>query len=80
MLTFPHLGGRQIILSFAMKTRIRIKIFYTYAGEGLRYELQEFISCINNGLSNTHRLTYTEMITMAGIIEKFRTGEHIELL
>ena len=56
------------------------KFFYTYAGEGLRYELQEFISCINNGLSNTHRLTYTEMITMAGIIEKFRTGEHIELL
>ena len=28
MLTFPHLGGRQIILSFAMKTRIRIKNFF----------------------------------------------------
>lgn len=56
------------------------KYFYTYAGEGLRYELQEFVSCINNGPCNTHRLTYSEMITMAGIIEKFRRGEHVEFL
>lgn len=54
------------------------KYFYAYEGEGLRYELQEFISCINNGLSTSHRLTFKEMITCVEIIEKFRSGKQIE--
>lgn len=53
------------------------KYFYSYSGEGLRYELQEFISCINKRILTSHRLTTSEMIASAGVIEHFRNGEHI---
>lgn len=56
------------------------KYFYSYAGEGLRYELQEFISCINKRILTSHRLTRSEMVAAAGVIEHFRKGEHITLL
>lgn len=56
------------------------KYFYSYAGEGLRYELQEFISCINKRILTSHRLTTSEMVAAAGVIEHFRKGEHITLL
>lgn len=55
------------------------KYFYSYAGEGLRYELQEFISCINKRILTSHRLTTSEMVASAGVIECFRNGEHITL-
>ena len=53
------------------------KYFYVYEGEGLRYELHDFISCINNGLSNSYRLTNQEMIVASEIIEKFRNNQCI---
>lgn len=54
------------------------KYFYAYEGEGLRYELREFISCIHRGLSYSHYQTFSEMITCADIIEKFRDGKYVE--
>ncbi len=47
------------------------KYFYTYQGEGLRYELQEFISMIFNNRLSSFRLRRRESITIADIIEEF---------
>lgn len=47
------------------------KFFYKWEGAGLRYEIQEFISCILNKRFNTARLRKEECITMAGIMQQF---------
>lgn len=48
------------------------KFFYKWDGAGLRYEIQEFISCIFNHRFNTTRLRRLESITMADIMQQFR--------
>lgn len=47
------------------------KFFYKWDGDGLRYEIQEFISCIVNKRFSSSRLRRRESIAMAGIMEKF---------
>lgn len=47
------------------------KFFYSWDGEGLRYEIQEFISCIYNHRFSTARLRRKESIAMARILEQF---------
>lgn len=47
------------------------KFFYPWDGAGLRYEIQEFISCILNGRPGTSRLRRGESECMAGIMEQF---------
>ena len=47
------------------------KFFYSWDGEGLRYEIQEFISCIYNHRFSTARLRRKESIAMAEIMERF---------
>ena len=47
------------------------KFFYKWDGAGLRYEIQEFISCIINKRFNTSRLRHNESVTMAAIMEQF---------
>ena len=47
------------------------KFFYSWDGEGLRYEVQEFISCIYNHRLTSSRLRPKESITMARLMEKF---------
>lgn len=47
------------------------KFFYSWDGEGLRYEIQEFISCIYNHRFSTARLRRKESIAMARIMEQF---------
>ena len=47
------------------------KFFYKWEGAGLRYEIQEFISCILNNRFNTARLRKEECISMAGIMQQF---------
>lgn len=54
------------------------KYFYAYEGEGLRYELREFISCIHQKLPFSHHQTFSEIIACADIIEKFRGGKFVE--
>lgn len=56
------------------------KYFYSYEGEGLRYELQEFISCIANNQLNSHRLRISESILIAEIIEQYRIGHNVTII
>lgn len=47
------------------------KYFYKWDGVGLRYEIQEFISCILNKRFSTSRLRRKESICMAEIMQQF---------
>ncbi len=47
------------------------KFFYQWDGAGLRYEIQEFISCIMNGRFSTSRLSKSESVCMAKIMHQF---------
>ncbi len=47
------------------------KFFYKWDGYGLRYEIQEFISCIVNHRFSSARLRRRESILMADIMQKF---------
>lgn len=47
------------------------KFFYKWDGAGLRYEIQEFISCIVNHRMSTARLRRRESIAMADVMQKF---------
>ena len=47
------------------------KYFYKWDGAGLRYEIQEFISCILNMRFSTSRLRRRESVCMAEIMEQF---------
>lgn len=51
------------------------KYFYSYEGEGLRYEVKEFVSSILNQTSSYVKLNQTEIIAMADIQERFRKAE-----
>ena len=47
------------------------KFFYKWDGYGLRYEIQEFISCILNKRFSTSRLRRRESIQMAYVMQQF---------
>lgn len=47
------------------------KFFYKWDGFGLRYEIQEFISCILNHRFSSARLRRRESIQMAAVMEQF---------
>lgn len=47
------------------------KFFYKWDGAGLRYEIQEFISCIFNHRFSSARLRRRESIVMADIMQQF---------
>lgn len=47
------------------------KYFYKWDEPGLRYELQEFVSCIINKRYNSARMRQKESITMARIMQQF---------
>ncbi|WMC94446.1 Gfo/Idh/MocA family oxidoreductase [Kineothrix sp. MB12-C1] len=42
-----------------------------FLGDGLRYELSEFVSLIHNGERKSYKFTEAESIAMAGVVEKF---------
>jgi predicted dehydrogenase len=52
------------------------KYFYSYDGDGLRYELQEFASMIFNHRLSSYHLRRRESCTIAKIIEKFLNREN----
>lgn len=56
------------------------KYFYTYAGEGLRYELQEFISMIVSGRLSSHRLRRRESAAIADIMAEYRSGKSLTVI
>ena len=47
------------------------KYFYKWDGDGLRYEIQEFISCIVNKRYSTERLRRHETVCMAEVFQQF---------
>lgn len=52
------------------------KFFYKWDGAGLRYEIQEFLSCIFNHRFSTTRLRRKESICMADIMQQFAERNH----
>ena len=53
------------------------KYFYSYDGEGLRYEIQEFMSMIVNKRASCYKLRRRESVAIAEIIEKYRNHENV---
>ena len=49
------------------------KYFYSWDGDGLRYEIQEFMSMIVNGRKNSYKLRHEESEAICGIIENFNS-------
>lgn len=47
------------------------KFFYKWDGDGLRYEIQEWMSCIINKRFSSSRLRRRESIAMAGVMQHF---------
>lgn len=52
------------------------KYFYSYDGEGLRYEIQEFVSMIVNNRRSCYKLRRRESMAISEIIEKYRNKEN----
>lgn len=52
------------------------KYFYSYDGEGLRYEIQEFISMIISQRNSSYKLSRRESVAIAEIIERFNKKEN----
>jgi predicted dehydrogenase len=52
------------------------KYFYSYDGEGLRYEIQEFASMVFNHRLSSYHLRRSESCVIAGIIEKYLNREN----
>ena len=55
------------------------KYFYQFEGDGIRYELAEFIKCIRNN-SDNNKLTCTESAKIAEVIEKFLSGDNVNCI
>lgn len=53
------------------------KFFYKWDNFGLRYEIQEFISCIINNRISTARLPHRETIAMAQVMEDFTNRKNM---
>lgn len=51
------------------------KFFYKFSGDGLRYELSEFVSMIINGDKSSFKLLRRETIAMSKIFEAFLQGQ-----
>ena len=56
------------------------KYFYSYDGDGLRYEIQEFISMIVGKRLSSYRLRRRESITIAKVIEDYRKGINVTII
>ena len=52
------------------------KFFYKWDGYGLRYEIQEFVSCIINKRFSSSRLRRRESIQMATVMEQFNVKKN----
>ncbi len=59
-----------VILQEAIKTAYAPCFTKLINGDGLRYELAEFLHAINNGY-NSYKFTDKESVCLAGIIENF---------
>lgn len=53
------------------------KFFYSYDGDGLRYEIQEWLSMIVNNRRSNYKLSRRESVAIANILEKYRNNENL---
>ncbi len=53
------------------------KFFYSFDGDGLRYEIQEFLSMIVNNRRNCYKLRQFESVAIANIIGKYNNNENV---
>lgn len=53
------------------------KHYYKFEGDGLRYEIAEFVSMINNERFNTHKLTKFDSKFFARVLEEYNKGSNI---
>lgn len=53
------------------------KYYYKFDGDGLRYELAEFVSLINKGYHQTFKLMPGDSIAINSVIEKFLNNENV---
>lgn len=53
------------------------KYFYSYDGDGLRYEIQEWLSMIVNQRRSCYKLRRRESVAIAEIIGKYRNHENV---
>jgi predicted dehydrogenase len=56
------------------------KYFYSWNGEGLRYEIQEFMACIYNHRLKTARLRHSESVFMAHAMQQFKAGSNVNII
>jgi len=56
------------------------KYFYGYEGDGLRYEIRSFLSCIANKQIRTYHLSRSESVKIAELIEFYRKGDLVKLI
>ena len=47
-----------------------------FLGDGLRYEISDWLNQINGNPKNEFKLTRSESIAIVGILQKFLEGEH----
>lgn len=56
------------------------KYFYSYDGDGLRYEINEFVSMIANRRKSCYKLRRSESVKISEIIEKYNNKENVTIL
>lgn len=56
------------------------KFFYKWNGAGLRYEIQEFISCIVNHRLSSARLRRCESVCIARIMQQYMEKKNLKLI
>ncbi len=56
------------------------KYFHSFEGDGLRYEISEFLQSINKEKYINHKLTERESVKISEIIETFRNGVNVNHL
>lgn len=54
------------------------KHYYKFEGDGLRYELAEFVSMIHKECYQTYKLMPSDSIAINSVIEKYLNGENIK--
>ncbi len=53
------------------------KFYWKFQGDGLRYELAEFVDMINNNKYNNHKMTAKDSIFISRIIQKYLNRENL---
>ncbi|QSX09269.1 Gfo/Idh/MocA family oxidoreductase [Alkalibacter rhizosphaerae] len=54
------------------------KHYYKFEGDGLRYELAEFVSMIHKGYYQTYKLMPNDSVAINSVIEKYLKGKNIK--